>query len=648
MELNGSKTLAGQGVLARQSFRSHDCDTKRDTSAPVMPRPNTSAKTHYFRRGNTYVYRRRVPLDVRSDPVFGGKEHHQESLKTVHPTQAARAAAKVTDWFDTEVRRVRGTSDPESLAPAPLPNRRDVLSKDDLEGISARWLKNSVDTDLRNRLVARSDPDGVFAEMVDQRDSYAHGIIASFNDPVHGTRNRQRYIEDVITPEVAPIVRGKCKRMGIADQSPDYFGYLDAIVEAEILVLEHRFARQDGSPSTEVRSDALQRGLKMEERRPEAAWSITELAQHCLAIRAGKPSWSHKVETAAKQFDEFLGGGGRPISSIKSVDVKAFVQTLLNCPVRADLRFPGVDIKAAGELNRARGGDRLPTISPNTIKNTQVAVLRWLLSYAHQELEAIPTNPAANIKIAGSSKLGGTRTRFETEELQKLFQLPVFTGCLNTSRPGKPGHFIINDHRFWAPLVLLFTGARPSEVAQLAVSDVKLGITHPYLSILTEYDPSDPEDRPFVKSGKTINATRVIPIHPELVRLGFAEYVFEMRRQALVRLFPEWKLSSDARKLYSQASWIRAFNEKYIPLVSTRHPRPTFYSFRHTFKSRLIAAGVPTQIQNQVLGHAQTGMDGSYFADGADLADVASAVAKINHEGLSLEHLIRRHHPYSV
>jgi hypothetical protein len=138
---------------------------------------------------------------------------------------------------------------------------------------------------------------------------------------------------------------------------------------------------------------------------------------------------------------------------------------------------------------------------------------------------------------------------------------------------------------------MLFTGARPSELGQLAVADIKLSGQTPYISILTEYDPDDPEDRTFYLTCKTANARREVPLHPKLVELGFDRYVLRMQERGHARLFSEWKAPSDPRKLYSSASWIRRFNEKIIRSCSQRHPKPTFYSLRHTFKVAMVRQG---------------------------------------------------------
>jgi hypothetical protein len=84
-----------------------------------------------------------------------------------------------------------------------------------------------------------------------------------------------------------------------------------------------------------------------------------------------------------------------------------------------------------------------------------------------QQNGAIPTNlenPFARhkVKVAPPAE---TPQEMSLAELQATFALPVFTAGERPTR-GK------GEASFWIPLLLLWTGARPEEIAQLMVSDV--------------------------------------------------------------------------------------------------------------------------------------------------------------------------------
>ncbi|MGO7388739.1 integrase, partial [Rhizobium ruizarguesonis] len=64
--------------------------------------------------------------------------------------------------------------------------------------------------------------------------------------------------------------------------------------------------------------------------------------------------------------------------------------------------------------------------------------------------------------------------------------------------------------------MMLYSGARPAEIAQLGVDDVREDWGHWIMHITTEGDGD--------KSVKTAGSMRVVPVHPELVKLGFLDY----------------------------------------------------------------------------------------------------------------------------
>ena len=595
------------------------------------------ASSYHYRRGAVYAYRRRVPDDVRHDPVFGGRPDYRESLCTSDPTKAKRRALERTIWFDREVARVRGFH----LAPqVTLHPGEYVLSHADLADIQARYWKQFADEDFEDRLRAQADPGGLTEQFLDDRDSLAHMAIASFNNPTNGERNRERFIRETIQPGIEPFVTMECRRRGIETGSRDYQAIRTALVEAELETLRTRFERQGGEwfvePNNKMIANAVARGA---DRTPESSWTILTLAKHCNQRQPKSAGWQDKVVKVATLFERYLGQP-KAISAITGRDIEGFVEVMLLSPDRLTMRFPGKSPQDAVMLNRQQQPRPHPTLKPNTVKDTYLAVLIWLFRYARRTLRAITVDPTEGVKVPGASKRRGTRPAFRTDELNAFFRLPVFEGCKSAEYPGTPGGVKLNDHRFWVPLIMLFSGARPSELAQLAVTDAKLDHQFPHINILTEFDEDDADDRPFVVAFKTPNARRDVPIHPELLRLGFDRYVKRIEATGEARLFPNWALSPDKRKLYSQATWIRNINGKYIPKITNRKPKPTLYSLRHTCKTRMVACGVQAQIQNQLLGHAKEGMDAYYFA-GVDLDVLSRELHKLQYEGLSIDHLIR-------
>jgi integrase len=577
-----------------------------------------------------------VPDDVRSGAFFGGKEHYQASLKTTELHEAKVRALSIGLRFDAEVANLRAGSLKALML---KPGVEFVLTDEALEAIQWRWWSSALSRDKELRGIAEANPDGDWAHHMDGEDDHRHALLGALADPSTGREAMIKLKRDLAV-EWSGFIDAEARRLGVSAGSPEHRRVEAAIVKAEIDVIQGRHLAWLGreiEPTTKSVARGMARNLK-----PQSNWTITHLTNHILDFFPKRASWHHKV--TAQVVPLFVSHLGRPraISEVTRDDIRSFVERLRQCPTNAAQRFPGKSLADAIALNKQRD-QPYATLSPNTIRDTHFAVLRAAFGYAVGEgwLEGSPTD---RVKVTGSTKKGGQRPSFKEEELSALFDLPVFTGCKSSAQYGVIGEVILDDHRFWAPLLMLFTGIRPSELGQLAVTDVKLSRI-PFISILTEFDPNDPDDKPFYMTFKTSNARREVPIHPMLLELGFGAYAVRMAASGNARLFPDWKASKDARKLYSGARWIRRFNEVFIPACTKRQPKPTFYSFRHTFKVAMATRGIDRAIQNQVLGHANVGMD-AYYYDAVSLDELHEQISRVSYKHLDLSRFVERAKSY--
>ena len=101
---------------------------------------------------------------------------------------------------------------------------------------------------------------------------------------------------------------------------------------------------------------------------------------------------------------------------------------------------------------------------------------------------------------------------------------------------------------------------------------------------------------------KTNAARRSIPLHDELLRLGFVKYCESMSQGSLWPNLP--KREGKAGGYFSQFfGELRA--ELDIP------PSVSFHSFRHSVRTNLVCAGVAESVVDKLLGHISTGGVGS-------------------------------------
>ena len=585
-------------------------------------------------RGGVYQYKRRIPADLKGHLALGSGEFHRASLRTANVNAARRAAIQIDEWIEALLADARGRSVP---SPADADRLTPILSEAYLRGLQARRFDGSLSVDRATREAARRNPGSLEAEWQereDQLDAMDWSSLHHSDDPAQA----QELWRDRASDATRQQLDFEAAKFGLREGHPDWNRLKDALIEAERLALEGRLQRHAGAMTVEPSLHAV-RDASKQATTPESTWSLSRLAEDYIQSRPLGADWQTKLRDKAKLFEQSLE---RPkaIGEVSRSDVRDFLALLRRTPARSATWFPGLGLRAAADANQRLERPR-PTLDLGTIRDTHFAVIRRLFAYACGERDYIDTNPCESIKIDGGRKRRQKRPSFTTDELNAFFQLPIFTGCRSSAWPNTPGNYRLDDHRFWVPLLMLFTGARPAELAQLALSDVKLGGDHPHIGVLTEFDPNDPDDRPWVTSFKTANARRFLPIHPTLVDLGFPAYV--ERAQAFgPRLFPDWKRSPSVQKGYSQARWIRNINEDYLPSLTKRVPRPTFYSLRHTFKTRLAISRVPAQFQNALLGHAQVGMDEHYLdLDEIPVEELYSAISGISYPGVHLSHLKR-------
>jgi hypothetical protein len=136
------------------------------------------------------------------------------------------------------------------------------------------------------------------------------------------------------------------------------------------------------------------------------------------------------------------------------------------------------------------------------------------------------------------------RRPWEPEELSLLFGSSIYR--LGERPLGGKG-----EAAYWLPLLALFSGARLNELAPMCANDVKL-------------DPSSGihfmtvvEDDETGRTVKTENSVRAVPIHPELLRIGFLTFV-DHRRKAdgqKARLFPEIQQNSKGNYGAAFSQW---------------------------------------------------------------------------------------------
>ena len=225
--------------------------------------------------------------------------------------------------------------------------------------------------------------------------------------------------------------------------------------------------------------------------------------------------------------------------------------------------------------------------------------------------DLVTVNPFKTIKLVKPKAVQKSRAPFSAEDLCRIFSSPVFTDGI---RP----HGGAGEAAVWLPRIAIWTGMRLEEIGQLLVSDVGVEQDIHFISVAADTNSG--------KRIKTSSSNRRVPIHPELIRAGFLDYVRQIRDAGQQRLFPRLKAASN-RQLTS--SWSQWFSRYLRTEVGIKDRRKTFHSFRHGFKDACRLGGIPKDIHDKLTGHASSDVGDGYGGDQYPLLPLNIAMQKI-------------------
>ena len=143
---------------------------------------------------------------------------------------------------------------------------------------------------------------------------------------------------------------------------------------------------------------------------------------------------------------------------------------------------------------------------------------------------------------------------------------------------------------FWPTLLGVHAGLRQEEALQLRADDVDTIEGIPILRIQSG-------EGQHLKGG---TEHRIVPLHDNLVALGFLRFVEERRRAGQVWLFPD--INRCAAKGRLSGTFTKTFT-RYRVAEGVYHPRRDFHSLRTHFNVSLKRRQCPLEIRKRLMGH---------------------------------------------
>lgn len=544
------------------------------------------------RRGETWYFYRRVPSDIRQ--VIGA-DFIRKSLGTGDRALANKLVLEHIAASDRQFDRARA-----GWRRLPEPDYGVMATE------FASWLSEQLGLADHIAKMGRGRlPEPVWSVPVETRSSFATSVDA--------------WVKWTLGDPDSPI---RSETDGFRPDQADRSRLIGEAVEAYRRLLE-----QTGSP--------VPKWMTQGDRKTEPALeAATPLDTSGPTVRDLFETWQRERKLRSKSlaeyrriFDDFVDflDGDLAARAVTRDQVRGFKDLLLVKPAKLS------KTEAAMPLNRllalvGENHDR-PTITIGTVRKHLTAISS-VFGWAERN-GYITRNPVTGIQPS-KRPVQATRRPYSIEDLNRIFRWPIWTGAKGPARLTEPGSFRTDGSKFWLPLLALYTGARLEELGQLDLIDVGRQARIDYFHF-HQYGLD--------KSLKNVGSERRVPIHRDLIDLGFMGYVDRLRTAGQVRLFPDLTPSQPG----GERRWTTNFSKwwgRYRTDMGLADPAKPFHAFRHTFKDAARNSDIDRAKYDELQGH-HDGTASAGYGLGSSLDSLNRAIQKLRFDGLDLSHLKR-------
>ncbi len=209
------------------------------------------------------------------------------------------------------------------------------------------------------------------------------------------------------------------------------------------------------------------------------------------------------------------------------------------------------------------------------------------------------------------------RPTMRPAECEALFRQPPFTGCADWNAVCTPGLQVFHCALYFATLLLHYGGERREEICGALVTDVIVmlgGIPHILLR--------DNKHRRL----KNAQSERRVAIHPELIRLGFLDYIAAIKALGYELLFPDLYSPTTRSPLGDR------YHDQLRPVLDRAGITAKgtgSHSARRGFGNNLKQKGVDAEKRAELLGHGGDSETTERYCDDYELQVLYDAILKL-------------------
>lgn len=211
------------------------------------------------------------------------------------------------------------------------------------------------------------------------------------------------------------------------------------------------------------------------------------------------------------------------------------------------------------------------------------------------------------------------RDPYTIEQGRELFQLAIWTGCgaLKDRFGPRSGKNIWHDAAYWVMPIVWYSGMRREECCKLLIDDIDVEDGIHFFNIRNTVSGTV----------KTARSVRKVPIHPELLRIGFLEYVKAIRETGETHLFPEILPGRGGRTLgdvFFKQVWL-----KMKPCLTLVRPGQAVHSGRHMVSTELKMLQTFEEFRADLLGQVFGGENASRYAGATQLQILLAIIERL-------------------
>jgi len=346
---------------------------------------------------------------------------------------------------------------------------------------------------------------------------------------------------------------------------------------------------------------------------------ISDVVEEFLLLRKG--TLGEKLLSEYKSIcDDFIEiVGDIPVGDLSKETIRTYITTQIQLPPQRNKNPIYRDLSVSKIL-------KMNDVKPQSRQNVNKYLTRLstMMNFGSGQ-GYFSENFILGMKLPVSKKDSKKREPFTDEDLVKILSPKKYLDYTidfgKTTKSDKPDVVKLQNPFYWSFLIGIFSGMRTNEILQMNIVDI---IQDDKVWMFRVDEENE-------KRVKTENSIRNVPIHPQLVSLGFLKYLEILKTKGVDRVFPE--LTKDRDGYSSKVS--RHYNEKFLPVLGVHKPRvKVLYSTRHTFVNRCYKKGVDRDIIKQIVGHEKDFTFGIYGGNPYTPKQLYKGISKVKYKDI--------------